>query len=305
MGDVHLRDLRYFVAVAEEGSFTKAATERLFVSQPALSKQIRQLESRLRAELFTRSARSVTLTPAGEALLPRAKELLAGWEAALAAVTSAAEAARRTLTVGLHARTPPDLPAAVARVVDEQLPGYRVEFRQVSWDDPATGLVGELVDLAVAWLPVRDGQGLSARIVAREERWVAMPAGHRLASHTEVEFAELEDEPFVALPIAAGPMREFWLAVEQRSAPVRIAAEAHTAEEMFGAVAAGTGLVLLSATNAARYRWPGVVCRRVRGLPPAELAVLWRSADRRPAVRVVADACARHIHWPAHASMNR
>ena len=84
-----LRLIRYFVTVAEEGSFTRAATQRLFVTQPALSKQIRQLESRLRAELFTRSPRAVTLTAAGEALLPRARQLLAGWEEALTAVTAA------------------------------------------------------------------------------------------------------------------------------------------------------------------------------------------------------------------------
>ncbi|MGI5125620.1 LysR family transcriptional regulator [Pseudonocardia sp. CA-107938] len=294
MGDVHLRDLRYFVTVAEEGSFTRAAADRLFVSQPALSKQIRQLESRLRVELFTRGARAVTLTAAGEALLPRARELLAGWEEALTAVTAAAEAALRTLTVGLHARTAPGLPTAVARVVDERLPGWRVEFRQVTWDDPATGLLGELVDLAIAWLPVPDGQGLSARIVAREDRWVALPAAHRLAGAAEVEFTALVDEPFVALPVTAGPMREFWLGTEQRTTPAKIATEARSAEEMFAAVAAGTGVVLLSATNAVTYTRPGVVTRPVRGLPPSELAVLWRSADRRPGVRVVAEACARY-----------
>jgi DNA-binding transcriptional LysR family regulator len=294
MGDVHLRDLRYFVTVAEEGSFTRAAADRLFVSQPALSKQIRQLESRLRVELFTRSARAVTLTSAGEALLPRARELLAGWESTLSAVTAAANAAVRTLTVGLHARTAPDMPAAVTRVVDQRLPGWRVEFRQVTWDDPATGLLGELVDLAIAWLPVPNGQGLSARIVAREERWVAMPAAHRLAGLAEVEFAALADEPFVALPVTAGPMRDFWLGTAQRTTPPRIAAEARSAEEMFAAVAAGSGIVLISATNAAACTWPGVVARPVRGLPPSELAVLWRSADRRPGVRVVAAACAQH-----------
>lgn len=292
MRDVHLRDLRYFVTVAEEGSFTRAATERLFVTQPALSKQIRQLESRLRAELFVRSGRAVTLTAAGVALLPRARDLLAGWEETHTAVTAAA--AVRTLTVGLHTRAAVDVAAAVTRAVDERLPGWRVEFRQVPEDDPATGLVGELVDLAVAWLPVPDGQGLSARIIAREDRWVALPAGHRLADRAEIDFADLGDEPCVALPVTAGPMRDFWLATAQRDTPPRIAVEAHSAEETFGAVADGAGIALLSATNAARYRWPGVVTRAVRGLPPSELAVLWRSADRRPALRVVAEACTRH-----------
>src|SRR5215208_1884327 len=76
--DVHLRDLRYFVAVAEELSFTRAAT-RLYVSQPVLSKQIRQLERNLRATLLRRDSRGVTLSPAGLALLPHAQRLLKEW----------------------------------------------------------------------------------------------------------------------------------------------------------------------------------------------------------------------------------
>ena len=73
--DVHGRDLRYFVAVAEELHFTRAA-ERLFVSQPALSKQIRSLERQLGAELFVRDRHGVTLTPAGAVLLPYARDVL-------------------------------------------------------------------------------------------------------------------------------------------------------------------------------------------------------------------------------------
>jgi DNA-binding transcriptional LysR family regulator len=85
--DVHLRDLRYFVAVAEELHFTRAA-ERLFVSQPALSKQIRQLERDLRVMLLQRDHRTVSLTPAGAALLPTAQALLRDWEAAQHAIAA-------------------------------------------------------------------------------------------------------------------------------------------------------------------------------------------------------------------------
>jgi DNA-binding transcriptional LysR family regulator len=90
--DTHLRDLRYFVAVAEELHFTRAA-KRLFVSQPALSKQIGQLEQSLKVELFQRDRRRVELTPAGHKLLGYARELLRQWDEAQQAV---AEAARET-----------------------------------------------------------------------------------------------------------------------------------------------------------------------------------------------------------------
>src|SRR3954468_7194929 len=98
--DVHLRELRYFVAVAEQLHFGRAA-EQLFVSQPALSKQIRALELRLRVKLFERDRRTVRLTAAGSALLPGAREVLATWQRAeqqLAALTVAAGA---TLVVGI------------------------------------------------------------------------------------------------------------------------------------------------------------------------------------------------------------
>lgn len=87
--DVHLRDLRYFAAVAEELSFTRAA-ERLHLSQPALSKQIRGLERTLRVPLFDRDRRQVRLTAAGEALLDTARQVLAGWDDGTAAVADAA-----------------------------------------------------------------------------------------------------------------------------------------------------------------------------------------------------------------------
>jgi DNA-binding transcriptional LysR family regulator len=80
--DVHVRDLRYFVAVAEELHFT-GASELLHISQPSLSKQIRVLERDLGFSLFQRDRRTVALTEAGEALLPRARALLSGWDEAL------------------------------------------------------------------------------------------------------------------------------------------------------------------------------------------------------------------------------
>src|SRR5262245_9174692 len=97
--DTHLRDLRYFVAVAEELNFTRAA-ERLHISQPALSKQIQSLEAVMRARLFVRDHRHVRLTSAGSALLGIARPLLRQWDEGTAAVADAAAQEARTLRVG-------------------------------------------------------------------------------------------------------------------------------------------------------------------------------------------------------------
>ena len=282
--NVRVQDVRYFLAVAEELSFTRAA-ERLFVSQPALSKQIRQLEAQLRAELFTRGHRGVGLTAAGAAVLPRARALVSEWEAAAEDVRLAG----RTLTVGFHSRIGRGLVPTITATMQQRLPGWRLRFRQVPWGDPAVGLTAGTVDVALAWLPIPDG--LSARRITAEDRGVALPAGHPLAARSSVRFADIADEPFVALPASAGPMRDFWLALDQRTSPPSIAGEATTADEAYEIVAAGEGVLLQPAGSCAIHQREDVVHRPVVDLPPAQLAVVWRSGDGRPAVRVVTDAC--------------
>jgi len=150
--DVHVRDLRYFVAVAEELHFTRAA-ERLFVSQPALSKQIRVLEEQLRVELFVRDRRNVSLTPAGEALLPAARELIAVWDAAQQAVADAAAAAAALLRIGFSTSVGRGLLPRIQQHFARVRPNWRLQLRQVDWDDPTGGLRDGTSDLAIVWLP--------------------------------------------------------------------------------------------------------------------------------------------------------
>ncbi|MFB9204227.1 LysR substrate-binding domain-containing protein [Nonomuraea spiralis] len=260
---------------------SRAATERLFISQPSLSRQIRQLELSMRAKLFDRDRRTVALTPAGAALLPLARQIIEQWEGARRAVASARE--ERTLTVGFQTRIGRGLVPSIA----EALPGWDLRFRQVAWGDPTVGLGDGQVDVAVAWLPVPDDGAYDWTVVSTEERWVALPAGHRLAGRAEVGMDELAAEPFVALPPTAGPMRDFWLAAGQRTGPAVVGAEAETAEEAFEVVASGRAVVLVSAGNAELYRREDVVTRPVTGLPPSSLAIVWRRDDRRAAVRAL------------------
>src|SRR6516165_8854675 len=139
--DAHLRDLRYFVAVAEELNFTRAA-QRLHVSQPALSKQIQGLETALRAKLFARDRRHVSLTAAGRALLDVARPLLDRWDEGTAAVADAAAADARRLRVGTLTSLGRDLYPSVIDHFTKREPGWRVELRSSSWADPTAGLRG-------------------------------------------------------------------------------------------------------------------------------------------------------------------
>ncbi|MER5596123.1 LysR family transcriptional regulator [Streptomyces sp. NPDC002265] len=288
--DVHGRDLRYFVTVAEELNFTRAA-ERLFVSQPALSKQIRMLEKQLGAGLFSRDRRSVRLTATGEALLPHARELLIAWQAAEAAVEDAKAAERHTLVIGMS--TSPGrglLPALRTRLVS-LYPDVRPVLRQVNWADPSAGLADGSSDVAFVWLPLPDGERYRYAIVAREPRVVALPYGHPLAARAAadhegaVDFADLLDEPFLALPPEAGPLRDYWLALDSRGdrAP-RLGGVVASAEETHEAVANGQGVALLAAGNASLVVRDEVIAVPVRGISPSRLAVAARRDDQRPTV---------------------
>src|SRR5262245_37097746 len=133
--DPHLLDLRYFLAVAEELSVTRAA-ERVYVSQPALSKRIRRLERDLGVALLSRAHRAIALTAAGEALRPRAQAMVEAWDAALLEVRAAAGQEAGEVAVGLHTAVGRGLYARAAPALAERHPGVRVTLRTVGWDDP-------------------------------------------------------------------------------------------------------------------------------------------------------------------------
>ncbi|MER5750552.1 LysR family transcriptional regulator [Streptomyces sp. NPDC002088] len=292
--DVHGRDLRYFVSVAEELHFTRAA-ERLFVSQPALSKQIRLLERKLGADLFERDRQGVRLTAVGSALLPYARRVLADWDAAADAVERAKTEQQATLVVGMS--TSPGrgglLPAIRSRF-SETHPAAKVRLRQVSWTDSSVGLADGSVDAAFVWLPVPDAERYEWVVVAEEPRHVALPDTHRLAGRPEIDFSDLLDEPFIAIPESAGVLRDYWLALDGRAGrPARIGAEAASADETYEALVDGRGVVLLAAGNAPLLTRGGVVTRPVRGVSASRLALAWRAGERRPLVRAYAEACRR------------
>ena len=131
------------------------------------------------------------MTAAGAALLPQARLIIEQWEHAQIAVLDAAAEQRMTLTVGFHTRIGRGLIPKVTATMARSLPGWKLLFRQISWADPTVGLASGEADVAIGWLPVLDDGMLSWRVVAMEDRWVALPAGHRLAAREVVEVAEL------------------------------------------------------------------------------------------------------------------
>lgn len=293
--DVHVRDLRYFVAVAEELHFTRAA-ERLYVSQPALSKQVRALERQLGVELFRRDPQGVTPTEAGTALLPHARRVLDAWSEGSAALEAARAAARGRIVVGMS--TSPGrgglLPAIRSRFTAVH-PDTVLRLRQVSWEDPTAGLADGTADVAFVWLPLPDADRYAWTVLAEEPRLVALPESHPLAARSEIDFRDLMDEPFLSLPPSAGPLRDYWLGLEERGGGrPRVGAEVASTEETYEALVAGLGVCLVAAGNAPLITLGGVVTRPVRGLSPSRYALAWRRADaHRPLVRAYSEACRR------------
>lgn len=288
--DTHLRHLRYFVAVAEELSFTRAA-ERLRLSQPALSKQIQGLERTMRAELFDRDRRQVRLTAAGAALLTVARQILTDWDHGTAKVGDVVAEQLRTLRIGTLTSIGRQVYRGVVKQFAARRPDWRIELRSFGWGDPTAGLHDRATDAAFIWLPV-EAEDISYQVLLSERRFVVLSNEHRLARRTAVEFHELLDEPFVALPAAAGPLRDFWLGADQRrDAPVTVVAEVTNADEKLEIIASGVAIGLVAESNAAVYARPDIVCVPVTDLGPARLAVARRRGDRRPAVQAFVQAC--------------
>ncbi|MGP3963405.1 LysR family transcriptional regulator [Nonomuraea sp. 3N208] len=178
--DVDTRLLRYFIAVAEEGSLTRAA-ERLFVSQPALTKQIRQLEAQLGVRLFTRSKAGMALTEAGRALAQQAPALLAGWDQALRETRSTASRAARVLRVGFLASAANEATQHIVAEFARRRPGWRADMRQAAWSNPAAGLDRGDVDAALLRLPFPGQESLRVEVLFTEPRWAPESAARYYA----------------------------------------------------------------------------------------------------------------------------
>jgi len=286
--DVHLRDLRYFTAVAEELHFRKAA-ERLFVSQPVLSRQIARLEQDLKAQLFIRDRRSVQLTSAGEALLHRARHLLEDWDAATKEVAILARKEQSVLVIGLQTGVGRGMLHTLTQALNAIQ--WRPELHQVAWNDATAGVEAGDCDAGFAWLGTTINPHCDYVVVAEEPIMLAVNSQHRLAGRRQASFAEVSNEPLVALPDSAKELRSFWLAEHARhGSPAQIACEAATADEALENVAAGTGSVFISAGNSVLYAREGVHFLEVPDLLPARLAFLWRAGDTRDVIRVAASA---------------
>lgn len=276
--DVDLRLVRYFLVMAEELHFT-AAARRLYVSQPALSNQIRRLEAQLGSQLFDRSPRGVTLTAAGDAFLPHARGAL---EAIRSGVADATAAAQRDQVLRIDVlQTNLATPRAVLARLRDRLPSFRLEITSRGTHDQQQRLLAGELDLALCGSTARCPDGVMQRIIRREALGVALPASHPLASAEAVAVRELTDELHYLPPDELAPeWNEFVIACCRTAgfAPRRHPATRSSAAEL---VRAGECVALgLLSTSYPR----GVVVRPLAaGVPPYGWSLRWRDSPRTPA----------------------
>jgi len=293
--DVDTRLLRYFIAVAETGNLTRAAAG-LFVSQPALTKQIRQLEAQLGVQLFTRSREGMALTAPGRTLVNHVPELLTGWEQAMRDTRTTAGRTARVLRVGFLASAANEATQEIIAAFSRCRPGWRADMRQASWSDPTAGLGTGDVDTALLRLPFPGQEDLRVEPLFTEPRWVALPSAHPLAARDLIRFQDLWDEPFVAAPAESGRWRDHWLATDERHGhPVRIGAVTTQPDDWLNAIANGYGIALAPESATRYYARPGVTYRPVEGVSPSQVGVAWLPADDNdPVVQDFVRCCLDH-----------
>ncbi|GGS63830.1 LysR family transcriptional regulator [Planobispora rosea] len=290
--DVDTRLVRSFLAVADEGSLTRAA-ERLFVSQPALTKQIKRLEDQLGVRLFTRSRAGMSLTEAGQVLAEQAPALLAACDRALRETRSAASRAARVLRIGFLASAANEATQDIIARFGRLHPEWRVNMRQATWSEPAAGLAEGKVDAALLRLPFPGQETFRVEVLLTEPRWVALPATHPLAARDRIPFRDLWDEPFVAAPPETGRWRDYWLAADERGGhPPRIGVSVEHPDDWLQAIANGYGVALAPESAARFYARPGVVYRPVTGVSPSRVGIAWPpAADANPIVQDFVRCC--------------
>ncbi|WP_199571156.1 LysR family transcriptional regulator [Streptomyces murinus] len=296
---MELRQLEYFVAVAEERNFTRAA-ERVHISQSGVSAQIRRLERELGAELFDRSARTVTLTAAGKAALAHARTALAAAGAVGQAVGEVSDLIRGRLTVGMvvGCTVTPLFDALAAFHRDH--PGVELSLLEDNSDRLVEGVRVGAVDLVLVGAAAAAPEGLEALTLISERLVAAVPPGHPLAARPRVALSELVAHPIVCMPPGTGLRTVFDQACVARDLRPVIALQATAADAIADLAARDLAVAVLSESMAARYG-DRLTARLIEDVEtPALLALIWKGGQG-PAVRELLAYSRRAFAGPAHA----
>lgn len=285
---MELRHLRYFVAVAEEGNLTSAATRRLHTAQPSLSRQLRDLELEVGTDLFIRKARGVELTPAGAAFLVQARLALAHADEAVAAARRAAKPAKQVFSVGFLTGQEVDWLANVTRLLQFHLP--HIEIKVTSLQSPSLADAIQRGDVDLGFLRVEPRPDVNYEVVAKEPLLVILPNDHRLASGGDIDPAELAGETFIGCSEIPHVLRDV---IAEYLAGQHVQVNPSYFLDDYGTgislVSSTKGVAILPAYVEPLLPWT-VVSRRLKGFQPTiDLAAGYRVDNASPILRAFLD----------------
>ncbi len=277
------RQLRYFVAVAEELHFGRAA-ERLHMSQPPLSQQIRLLERQLGVQLFERTQRSVKITAAGDVLLGQARAILGKLDTAVELVHSAARGEAGLLRLGYTAACAYSLVPAVMRAYKQRYPAVEVTLHELLSNEQIVELSERRLDAGLV-RPFAARPVLASEKLVEEPLVLALPAHHPLAAHQTVDIRQLDGLALIGFTATAAryfhDMIEAWL-LNAGVTPliVQRATQSHT---VISLVSAGLGVAVVPEASARVHR-EGVVYRAfcADDAPKAQIHLCWQSGNVSP-----------------------
>jgi DNA-binding transcriptional LysR family regulator len=240
---MELRQLEYLVTVADERSFTKAA-EKLLVSQPGVSAQIRRLERELGQDLLDRSGRSVRLTEVGAAVLPYARAALAAVEGIGPAVAELTGLVRGHVSVGTVTSHDVDLPAMLAEF-SRSHPLVEITLSEANSEQLLEQLRTGQLDAAIISAGIDDPAGVDLQVIVDQPIVAAVSHDHELASREVIPLGKLRGRPLISLPRGTGLRARLEEACAAAGFTPRIAFEASSPEVLADLASHGLGAAIL------------------------------------------------------------
>jgi DNA-binding transcriptional LysR family regulator len=284
---MELRHLRYFVAVADEQNVTRASA-KLHVSQPAVSRQIRDLEDELGVPLLERSAKAVKLTDAGRVFLEEARAVLKRTDAAVAAVRASAAGQRGELHVGYAPSLTVEILPRALRAFQLELPNVRVLLHDLSTKEMLAGLAEDRLHIALTVQPSRSElKGYTFEKLARYPICAALAPTHPLADVDPIPLVRVADEPLIGYSRADFP--EYEQGMRKSFAPVNrvpdLSEEHDSVTSLMAAVEAGRGVAIVPSCMAC-FAGPRLKIVPLTPAPaPLVVGAVCRDACTVPAVR--------------------
>lgn len=283
---VELRHLRAFVLLAEELHYGRTAL-RLHIAQPALTKQIQQLEAALGVLLLNRTTRGVTLTDAGRAFLLEAQRTLAQVRTAFAAAERAGRGETGHIRVAFAAAAPNGVFPHVVSRFRTRFPDVSVELHELWSTQQQEALLLDRIDVGFAQRPTVESELLETEDLQEDPVVAAVPAHDPLAERGEVALGELRERPFILFPRALAPswFDEIISACRAAGFSPRAVQEAVGIDVTLGLVAAGMGVALLPASVRTLHRQDVVYLALGGPVPAQRTAIVWRRDEDSPVVR--------------------